>query len=91
MTESTAETKEPSVEKVEAKEGFSVRRLVGGSTQREVFENLSYFVIFVSAVMVSIGVGAGSFVQGAIFIAVFGAFFVMVGIIVYIVSQFLGG
>lgn len=75
---------------VENKENFNVRRWIGGSTQKEFLENLSYLVIFISAVMVSVGVGLGSFIEGTVLIAILGAFFVLIGIIAYVASQFIG-
>jgi len=75
---------------IEDKEDFSIRRWVGGTNQKEFLENLSYVVIFISAVMVSIGVGIGSFIEGTILIAILGAFFVLIGVVVYVASQFIG-
>jgi len=40
--------------------------------------------------MVSIGVGIGSFIEGTILIAILGAFFVLIGVVVYVASQFIG-
>jgi len=82
-TEEKIETEKP-------KERFNFKKWVKGSNKREFVENASFVIIVISAVMVSIGIGIGSFIQGTIFIAVFGAFFVMVGIVVYIISQFIG-
>ena len=72
------------------KEKFNFKKWIKGSNKKEYIENASFVIIVISAVMVSIGIGIGSFIQGTIFIAVFGAFFVMVGIVVYIISQFIG-
>ena len=54
-------------------------------------ENISFYIIVISAIMVSVGIGIGSFIPGTILIASFGAFFVMVGIVMYMISQFLEG
>jgi len=52
-------------------------------------ENISFYIIVISAIMVSVGIGIGSFISGTILIASIGAFFVMIGIVMYIISQFL--
>ena len=75
---------------IEEKESFNIKKWVGGNSQKEFLENLSYVVIFISAVMVSIGVGIGSFIEGTILIAILGAFFVLIGVVVYVASQFIG-
>ena len=75
---------------LEEKESFNFRKWVGGTNQKEFLENLSYIVIFISAVMVSIGVGLGSFIEGTILVAVLGALFVFIGIVFYVISQFIG-
>ena len=94
MTETTVEIKteehkEP--QKEASRERFDFRKWVRGSSQKEFIENISYLIIFISAVMVSAGIGLGSFVQGTVLIAVVGAFLVMIGIVAYIASQFIGG
>jgi len=73
-----------------AKEGFNFKKLFVGSSTKETLENTSYIVIFVSTLMVSAGIGLGSFIQGTAFISVVGALFVMVGIVAYIASRFIG-
>jgi len=76
-------------EKIEKpKERFNFRNWLKGKSKKDFCENISFLIIIVSAVMVSVGIGLGSFIQGTIFFAVFGSFFVMVGIIIYIASQF---
>jgi len=59
-----------------------------GKNQKEVLENISFIIILISAIMFSIGIGLGSFVQGTVFLSVFGSFFIMIGIVIYIISQF---
>jgi len=88
--EKVEETKE--VEKVEKpkKEGFNFLKWLKGNNTREYVENVSFVIIFISAIMVSLGIALGSFIQGTILIASFGSFFVMVGIVTYIASQFIG-
>jgi len=63
---------------------------IRGSNNKETLENVSFYIIVISAIMVAIGIGLGSFIQGTILLSVLGAFFVMIGIIIYIISQFLG-
>jgi hypothetical protein len=56
-------------------------------TGRQLIENIDYLVIVVSAIMVSAGIGLGSFVPGTIILSVLGSFFIMVGIAVYLLLQ----
>ncbi|MEM5778442.1 MAG: hypothetical protein QXK49_02350 [Candidatus Aenigmatarchaeota archaeon] len=84
MTETTEKPQELKQEK------FNFKKWIKGNNKREFLENISFLIIVISALMVSAGIGLGSFIQGTIIIAIFGAFFVMVGIIVYIISQFIG-
>jgi hypothetical protein len=51
-------------------------------------ENVNFAIIVISSLMVAIGVGLGGFFQQAIIISILGAFFVMVGVLMYIVMQF---
>ncbi len=94
MTEDIAEQKQGTVttqktdEPKQEKKRFDFK--IKGSDKKETLENVSFLIIVISAAMISVGIGLGSFIQGTVFIAVFGAFLVMVGIIAYIVSQFLG-
>jgi hypothetical protein len=74
----------------EAPKEFDFRKWISGSSRKEYMENVSYLIIVASALMVSGGVGLGSFVPGTVSMAVLGAFFVMIGIVVYIASQFIG-
>jgi len=62
-----------------------------GSNTKEILENLSYILIVISAVLIVIGIGLGSFIQGTIYSAVFGSFLVIIGIIIHIISQFFEG
>ena len=95
MTEEKAEeTKEEEVktEKVEKpkKEGFNFLNWLKGNNTREYIENVSFVIIFISAILVASGIALGSFIQGTILMASFGSFFVMIGIVTYIASQFIG-
>jgi len=74
----------------EIKKKFNFRKWLKGKNKREYIENISFVIIFISGILVALGIGLGSFIQGTILMASFGAFFVMVGIIVYIISQFIG-
>ncbi len=59
------------------------------NVNRKKLEDLSYKIIIASAAMVVLGLFIGSFVNFFVFIAIFGAFFTMVGIITFIASQFM--
>ena len=72
------------------KEKSNFIKWIKGSNTSEYVENVSFIIIFISAIMVSSGVALGSFIQGTIILAVLGSFFVIIGIIVYIISQFMG-
>lgn len=63
---------------------------IKGNNMKEYVENVSFMIIVISSLMVATGMFVGSFVQGTIFIASFGSVFVLVGITVYITSQFIG-
>ncbi len=58
-----------------------------GKNRQEFIGNLSYVVILASAAMLFIGIGLGSFVQYVVFLGAAGALLVLIGIILYIVSQ----
>jgi F0F1-type ATP synthase assembly protein I len=97
MTETTEHKTEekhaehkPEEHKIEHKEKFNFKKWIKGSNKREYVENISFLIIVISAIMISAGIGLGIFIQESVFISVLGAFFVMVGIVVYIVSQFIG-
>ncbi|MFP4116033.1 MAG: hypothetical protein ACLFTQ_02410 [Candidatus Aenigmatarchaeota archaeon] len=61
-----------------------------GENRREMVENFSYLLIVVAAVLTVIGLGAGTFVSGLpVLMAIIGAFLALVGIVLYIVSEFL--
>lgn len=86
MDEKISEKQEiKSSEPKQEKKRFRIR----GSNSKETLENISFFIIVISAIMISVGIGLGSFIQYIVFIAVLGSFFVMFGIVVYIASQFM--
>ena len=60
-----------------------------GNNKRDILENLSFYIIVISAIMIAIGIGLGSFIQGTVYLSLLGSFFVMVGIVFYIASQFI--
>ncbi|MFH1473876.1 MAG: hypothetical protein ABIE55_03190 [Candidatus Aenigmatarchaeota archaeon] len=68
---------------------FDFRKWLEGNNKKEYVENISFAIIVISGVLVAMGIGIGSFVQGTILLGVLGAFFVMVGIVIYIISQFI--
>jgi hypothetical protein len=72
-------------------EGIKLNLTNWGKNTKEVLENVSFFIILISAIAVSIGIGIGSFIQGTVLISVIGSFFVMAGIVIYIASQFIEG
>jgi predicted phage tail protein len=78
-------------EKVEekAKERVSLINRLKGKNRREFLENISYTIIIISSVLIFIGILTGSFIQGFVLFASFGSFLVLIGIIVFIVSQFI--
>ena len=89
MEEKNEQPVEQPVEKPAVKKGFDFRKWLEGSNRKEYVENISFVIIVISGVLVALGIGLGSFIQGTIFMGVLGSFFVMVGIITYIISQFI--
>ena len=65
------------------------KKILGGDTTKEKLENWSYLIMIVSGVLVAIGIGIGGFIQGTVLIGSFGAFFFMIGIIIFLASQFM--
>ncbi|MFP4045954.1 MAG: hypothetical protein ACLFS3_02755 [Candidatus Aenigmatarchaeota archaeon] len=60
-----------------------------GETRREFLENLSYCIIVLAAVLTIVGIAVGTFVPGfPVFLAILGAFLALVGIVLYISSEF---
>lgn len=60
-----------------------------GKNRQENLENISFVILAAAALLVVVGIGLGSFVYGTVLLAMFGAFLVIVGIVIYIISQFL--
>lgn len=91
MEENSEQPKEqPAVEQKTAKDGFNFFKWIKGKNSREYVENISFVIILISGIMVASGIVMGSFIQGTILIASFGSMFVMIGIVTYIISQFIG-
>jgi F0F1-type ATP synthase assembly protein I len=78
---------EAKTEDVKKKSGFM--KWIKGSNRKEYTENISFVIIVMSGVLVAMGIGLGSFIHGTILMGITGSFFVMIGIITYIVSQFI--
>ena len=72
----------------EKSEKSGLRGLFSGDTTKERLENWSFIITVIAGIMVAVGIGLGSFVQGTVYIATFGSFFFMIGVIVFIISQF---
>ncbi len=84
----STEHKEEHVEKRSEEIKINLTRF--GKTNKQILENLSFLIVLISSVLFFAGIGLGSFVQGTIFLSAFGSFFIMIGIIIYIISQFMG-
>ena len=80
---------QPVEEKAESKKSFGFKKWLEGESKKDYAENLSIVIIIVSGIMVAMGVGLGSFIQGTILLGILGAFFAMLGIVIYILSQFI--
>ena len=76
-------------EEIKRKSNF--RKWLKGENKKEYIENISFIIIVISGILVSLGIVLGSFIQGTILMASLGSFFVMAGIIIYIISQFIEG
>lgn len=89
--ETKTEEKEPEkvAEKVEKKPKVSFLNRLKGKNRKDSLENMSYLIIFISAILIFIGILTGTFLQGFVLFASFGSFLVLIGIIIFIISQFL--
>jgi len=59
-------------------------------TKADKVESLSFILIIFSAVLTFVGISVGSFVPGIpVALAIIGAFLVLVGIVLYIISEFM--
>lgn len=58
----------------------------------EKLESLSFLLIVVSAVFSVVGISVGTFISGIpVLLAIIGAFLVVLGIVIYIISEFVRG
>jgi len=60
-----------------------------GKNRQEHLENISFVVLVAAALLVVAGIGLGSFVYGTVLLAMFGAFLILFGNVIFIISQFL--
>lgn len=60
-----------------------------GKSRIEFLENLSYTMFVIAAICVAVGILFGSFYKYWIMLASFGAFLILPGIVIYIISQLL--
>ena len=67
----------------EVKKMFAIK----GKTFVETLENISFLIIILSALLVSIGIAIGSFYKGLILLASIGSFTLLIGIIIFVVSE----
>lgn len=89
MEENNEQAIEKPVEKPETKKESGFMKKMKGNNRKEYLENISFVIIVISGVLVALGIGLGSFIQGTIVMGIIGSFFVMVGIITHIISQFM--
>ena len=89
MEEKNEQPMEQPAEKTETKKGFDLRKWMQGDNRKEYVENISFLIIVISGVLVALGIGLGSFIQGTIVMGIIGSFLVMVGIVTHILSQFI--
>ena len=73
---------EHKIEEHKVKEKFDFMKWLKGKNKVEYVENISYVTILISALLISIGLSLGSFVYGVVAVAIVGALFVIIGIIV---------
>ncbi|MDD5416806.1 MAG: hypothetical protein PHU12_02410 [Candidatus Aenigmarchaeota archaeon] len=61
--------------------------LLRGDTRKKKLEDASFKTVITSSMMIFLGLLLGSFVKYAVYLATIGAFILLVGIILYIISQ----
>ncbi|MBU4123990.1 MAG: hypothetical protein KKI14_00770 [Nanoarchaeota archaeon] len=62
-------------------------KLIKGTNKKEKLEDASYKSIILSAIMIFVGLLLGSFIKYTVIIASIGTFILLLGIILYIISQ----
>lgn len=67
----------------EVKKLFAIK----GKTHEETLENISFLIIILSAILVSLGIALGSFYKGIILMASFGSFILLIGIIIFVIAE----
>ena len=67
----------------EVKKMFAIK----GKTFVETLENISFLIIILSAIMISLGIALGSFYKGVILIASLGSFILLIGIIIFVIAE----
>ena len=70
---------------------MKLKEFFEGKNEKEKIERFSYLVVIVSAAMIMLGMLLGSTVQYTVLLATFGSFLTIVGIVLYVFSQFMKG
>ena len=83
----TAQAQQPSPAADGGKEKFDFFKWVRGKNRQEFLENGSYVLMVAAAVLVSGGLLVGSFIPGVVIIASIGAFILLPGLVIYVISQ----
>ena len=60
-----------------------------GRDKKQALENASFLIIVISSAMFIAGIGLGSYIQGTILLSILGSFFAMIGIVIYMATQFI--
>ena len=68
---------------------MNIKEFFEGKNEQEKLEKFSYLVIIVSAILIGFGLLLGSFIRYIVYIGTFGSFLTLIGILLYIVSQFM--
>ena len=63
---------------------------VKGDTLGQTIENISILTIIVSGILITVGIGIGSYVSGIpVVMAMVGSFLVFIGLIVFVAGEFI--
>lgn len=69
---------------------FDLKKMFKNKKREEKLENLSFVLIGISALFLIVGISVGTFIPGfPVALAIVGSFLVVVGIVIYIISEFL--